>query len=270
MESVVSLFCLLVENLIHDLQVLNFSRLEAQIYITLLKHDKLNGSQVAKLLNLSRSSVYSALNSLYHKGIVVLVPGESNLYKAEDPETLIDTMQQDFAQSAEALKAELSKYRSAEAEQEYYNIKGHQNFVLKTKELLMQAQREVYMNSTFDLRLFADEFRALARRNVRVIVFSFDDVHAEGLPVEFFRKTVPDDGGEHARMMLVVDLQKALIAGSYHGGDVTGTFTENPLLVDIISEHIHLDIYLLKLQQSAQNRELLRDIHINTLVERNF
>jgi HTH-type transcriptional regulator, sugar sensing transcriptional regulator len=258
------------EQLIHDLEVLNFSRLEAQIYVTLITHDKLNGSQMAKLLNLSRSSVYAALNSLYHKGCVVMVPGESNLYKAEDPDALIDKLTQEFLHSAESLKDELSKYRSAEAEHEYYNLRGRQNFILKTKELLMQAQREVYLNSTFDLRLFADETRALAQRGVRIIVFSFEDIHAEDLPVEFFRKRVPDSGCEHERMMLVVDLKNALIAGSYHGGEVMGTFTENPLLVDIISEHIHLDIYLLKLQHASRSRNLLDNMRLNTLVEKNF
>ncbi len=35
--------------------------------------------------------------------------------------------------------------------------------------------------------------------------------------------------------MLVLALKKALIAGRCQGGEVLGTFTENPLLVDIIS-----------------------------------
>ena len=83
---------MVIENIIKHLEILNFSRIEAQVYVTLVKHSKLNGSQIAKILNLSRSSVYSALNSLYNKGIVFLLPGESNVYKAQDPDILLETL----------------------------------------------------------------------------------------------------------------------------------------------------------------------------------
>ncbi len=38
---------------------------------------------------------------------------------------------------------------------------GYQNFLLKTKELLLQAEHEVYMNTCFDLRIFAEELEEL-------------------------------------------------------------------------------------------------------------
>ncbi len=61
---------MVVENIITHLEMLRFSKIEAQVYVTLVKHSKLNGSQIAKILNLSRSSVYSALHNLYNRGIV--------------------------------------------------------------------------------------------------------------------------------------------------------------------------------------------------------
>lgn len=256
-----------MKDLIQHLEMLHFSKIEAQAYVTLVKHAQLNGSQVAKILNISRSSVYAALNNLYHKGYVSLVPGESNVYKAQDPEVLIEQLKREYLQSADALKDELAKFKATESAQEFYNIKGYQNFVLKTKELLLQAEREVYMNTCFEPRIFADELDTLARRGVRVIVFTFTDIDAEGLPIEFYRKHVDADGCDHLRLMLVVDMQKALIAGSYHGGDVIGTFTDNPLLVAIVSEHIHLDIYLLKLQEKYHDPDFFTGVQIHTLLE---
>lgn len=260
---------MVIENIIKHLEILNFSRIEAQVYVTLVKHSKLNGSQIAKILNVSRSSVYSALNSLYNKGIVFLLPGESNVYKAQDPEILLETLKSEYIQAADDLKEELSKFKFVEVEKEYWNIRGYQNFLLKTKELLLQAEHEVYMNTCFDLRIFAEEFEELTQRGVRIIVFTLAaEIDPEGLPVEFYRKYWPDDQCDHQRMMLVVDYKKALIAGSYHGGEVLGTFTENPLLVAIVSEHIHLDIYLLKLQEKYQDSRFFDGIVINSLLER--
>ena len=260
---------MIIENIIKHLEMLHFSRIEAQVYVTLVKHSKLNGSQIAKILNLSRSSVYSALNSLYNKGIVFLMPGESNVYKAQDPDILLETLKSEYIQAADDVKDELSKFKFVEIEKEYWNIRGYQNFLLKTKELLLQAEHEVYMNTCFDLRIFAEELEELAKRGVRIIVFTLAaEIDPEGLPVEFYRKYWPDDQCDHQRMMLVVDYKKALIAGSYHGGEVLGTFTENPLLVAIVSEHIHLDIYLLKLQEKYQDNHFFDEVLINSLLER--
>ncbi len=259
-----------MNDIITHLEVLNFSKIEASVYMTLVKHGKLNGSKIAKILDVSRSSVYSVLNHLYSKGIVFLLPGESNIYKARDPELLIEMMKKDYIQAADNLKGELSHLKAAEIENEYVNIKGYQNFLIKTREILRQAQEEVYMNTCFELQIFAEEIHEIAKRGVRIVVFTFAKINPEGLPIEFYGKHGTEDAREHLRMMLVVDLKKALIAGSYQGGEVIGTFTENPLLVSIVSEHILLDIYLLKLQQKYGDNGFFQNIQIGSLIEKNF
>jgi sugar-specific transcriptional regulator TrmB len=259
-----------MDELLQHLEVLHFSKTEASVYITLVQNGKLNGSQIAKSLHISRSSVYSALNNLYSKGVVFLLPGESNVYKARDPELLIEAMKTEYLQAADNAKSHLTTLKAAEREDEYVNIKGYQNFVIKTKEILRQAQQEVYMNTCFEPDIFAEEIRELNERGVRIVVFSFANIHPEGLPVEFYSKYGGEDVREHQRMMLVVDLKRALIAGSYQGGEVFGTFTDNPLLVSIVSEHILLDIYLLKIEQKYGKLDFLQDIQISSLVEKNF
>ena len=257
-----------MKDILKHLQKLGFSKTDAQVYVTLVKHSKLNGSQVAKILNMARSSVYSSLNNLYSKGYIFLLPGESNIYKAHDPDVLLEQLKKDYIKSADALKDEFKTIKAPEEEQEYYNIKGYQNFLLKMKELLLQAEQEVYINTCFEPRIFADELRAIAERGVRIVIFTFGEIDPGDLPVEFFRKKVDKKSSKnHLRMMLVVDLKKALIAGSYQGGEVLGTFTENPLLVDIVSEHIHLDVYLLKLQEKYRDKDFFSGIQLRSLLE---
>jgi sugar-specific transcriptional regulator TrmB len=160
------------------------------------------------------------------------------------------------------------KFQSIDSEKEYCNIKGYQNFVHKTKELLLQAEKEVYMNTCFDLQIFGEEIREISKRGVRIIVFTFEtDINTEEFPIESYCKHIPGEICDYKRMMLVVDYKKVLIAGSYLGREVLGTFTENPLLVAIVSEHIHLDIYLLKLQEKYQDEDFFNGILINSLLE---
>ena len=53
-----------MKKMISHLEKLGFTRTECLVYIQLVKAGQSNGSQIAKLLNMSRSSVYSALNKL--------------------------------------------------------------------------------------------------------------------------------------------------------------------------------------------------------------
>lgn len=63
------------------------------------------------------------------------------------------------------------------------------------------------------------------------------------------------------------DGQIALTAGMDGQGQWQGTITGNKLFVKIMSEHIHNDIYLLKLRE-LYGREMYDKIHIDTAYER--
>ncbi|NCD33172.1 MAG: TrmB family transcriptional regulator [Spartobacteria bacterium] len=256
-------------DLTKNLETLGFTKTEALVYVTLVKHVQLNGSQVAKLTGMSRSTIYSALNNLYVKGHVVLASGETSTYLPKDPEVLIEQLKTEFTRSADALKEELSHFKVPGTPQEYYNIKGYSNFLLKTKEMLLKAEKEVLINSCYEPGLFKEELDIIAARGVRIILFTFADIDVNGLPLEFFHKSpiATTVAADNLRFMLVIDMKSSLIAGNYNGREMVGTFTENPLLTDIVSEHIHLDIYLLRLQRKLGTDKLFSDIQLNTLLE---
>ena len=67
--------------------------------------------------------------------------------------------------------------------------------------------------------------------------------------------------------MIVVDLKKTLIANSDDNISYHGTFTENRYLASIIAEHIHHDIYLLKLKKKYEKDLIDKDILIDSLLE---
>ena len=260
--------------IIQELEKLNFSKMEAQVYISLIKEGEQNGSQIAKLLGASRSSVYAALNNLYKKGVVYSVPGDTNIYRGERPEVLVEKLKNNFTKTADILKEKMSQLNTDKKERNYINIKGTDNFIGKAKELLLTARREVYINTCIDLQIFMKEFVELGERGVRVVVFSYDEMNIEGLPVELYSHPLAGEceiscDKEDVRLMLVVDLTTTLI-GSRVGRDedIVGTFTENSLLVSIVSEHIHHDIYLLKLREKYGEDLIGQDIRIDSMLEK--
>lgn len=258
-----------MKNIIDLLQMLNFSKTEAAVYITLLKNSKLTGYQIAKELNISRSSVYAALDNLYKKGYVFLLKGDSQIYQPESPKVLMKKLKREYISSIDTLESQLSSIEISDKEERYINIEGYENIIEKTKEILLTAEKEVYINTDFDLQDFADEFKVLGKKGVRIIIFSFSKLNSEGLPVELYEHC---DAGcllKHTRIMLVVDCEKSLIADCGKSGEnYIGTFTENSLMASIAAEHIHNDIYLLRLKNKYGKNLIDKDILIDSMLEK--
>lgn len=257
-----------MENIIEKLQNFNFTRIEAQVYLCLLKNGQLNGSQVSKFLGLTRTSVYASLDSLYEKGHVFMLAGEPTLYKVQDPKLLIENIKREYSESIDVLENTMTNFESFGSEDQYWNIKGYENFIVNTKKLLLEATEEVYISTNFDIQLFREELTMLSERNVRVVLFSFENLNIDGLVVDYYRHDIEVKNPKEKRWMMVVDNREAFIANKNQYNEVIGTFTQNSLMVSIISEHIHHDIYLLKLKRKHQESLLKQDILIGSNFEK--
>lgn len=257
-----------MDEIIILLEKLNFSKTEAAVYIDLLKNSSSNGYKIAKNLNISRSSVYSALDNLYNKGIVFLMPGDSQIYKAENPSVLINKMKNEFNETANLLDFKLKNLENFESEERYVNVEGYDNIISKIKELLLSAKKEVYINTDINLNIFYNELAEIAEKKVRIIVFSFAKMKLENISIEIYNHCSSNCEEKETRIMLVVDCGKTLVADKGpHREDFLGVFTDNILLASIISEHIHNDIYLLKLKKLYGENLINEDIKLNTMLE---
>lgn len=250
--------------MVSGLEKLNFSRLEAQIYMALLDEGGLSGYQLAKKINISRPSIYNALDHMYEKGMISLVPDPSANYIAEKPAVLFQKLACEYTGNAQKVLKSLEEFERLEPEEKFANFKGFETAVFKTKDLLCGASQSVYMNMDFDPVSFQEEFQSLKERGVRVVLFSFFDLKQAG--VEFYshrRKRGPDDFP--SRLMLVVDGKKALVADfNRERNSWMGTTTNNRLMVSIITEHIHNDIYLLRLRQKFGEHLFDEGVYIHT------
>ncbi|OHD16812.1 MAG: hypothetical protein A2Z98_05475 [Spirochaetes bacterium GWB1_27_13] len=262
-----------MSRIITELQKFGLNKVESDVYITLLKNHKLNGSQIAKILNVPRASVYLALNTLYQEGFVTVMSGDSKEYKATSPEVLFENLKKEYLGSLNFLLDECKKFEIDTTEEEYWNFKGEENFINKTKELLLLAEKEIYLNTNMDLNKFYDELKIVTDKKVRVVLFSFEE-HKIDLPIEIYQSKRFNSQSQlknyPIRFMLVIDCKKALIANGTSGKDFIGTFSDNQLLVSVISEHIHNDIYLYRLEQKYGKILITDEIMINSLHEKQF
>jgi hypothetical protein len=118
------------------------------------------------------------------------------------------------------------------------------------------------------LDIFEDEFRRAVERNVRIIVFSFVITHSAIQEVEVYsHERERTAKNTDSRIMIVADENLVLIADADNArGNWSGTVSNNKLMKDVIREHIHNDIYMLKLRD-IYGKEMYEKIHINTSQE---
>lgn len=258
-----------MDDIIKLLCKLYFTKLEAEIYMVLLKDGELSGYQIAKRINISRSSVYAALEPMYEKGIVLKLADDVQIYKAENPAALFSRLKSEFDKNADAAETSLKSLYEDKKEERFTNIKGYDTVVAKAKEMLLASQNEVYINTDFDLHQFEYEFKELSRKGVRVIVFSFAPLNHDGLNIEFLSHNSPCCTDEMpSRIMLVSDFKTTLVADTYKSRGVWfGTVTNNALMVSIITEHIHNDIYLLRLKNKYGNEIIDENIRLHSMFE---
>lgn len=256
-------------SIVTALQQLGFAKAEADVYLALVRHGSLNGYQIAKLMNLSRSSVYAALNTLYRRNCVFLLPGASNAYRAEEPQTLMARLKEDYTRTADSLAEELRALSPNTPELRFFNVSGRDNVLDKARALVARAQQEVCINTSLDLAPLRDVLAQRAREGVRLIVVAAAQP-ALGIEALEFYPLSAQAAAEHERLMITVDDREVLIAGAHVGARLVAVFSENPVLVQIVAEHINHDVYLTKLQARLKAQVVSDDVRTWTLSERRF
>lgn len=257
-----------MEDLLASLEGLGFSTLECKIYLTLLDYGAMSPYQIAKKIDISRSSIYNALEHMVEKGMVEVVPEETVMYIAQEPEVLMGKVEGDYTRNLKNAKAGLTQYLETRYEQKYALISGFDVIMEKAKSIIRDAKEEIFINTDIDLELLSEELSNAAGRGVRIIVFSFVELHVSCEEIEIYshmRKRILEN--TNRRFMIVADDTMAMIADAGNGrSNWSGTVSNNDLMKSIIKEHIHNDIYMLKIRQ-LYGREIYEKIHIHTKQE---
>ena len=257
-----------MENMRRSLEGLGFSTLEVNIYLILLDNGAMSPYQIAKNVNISRSSIYNALEHMLNKGMVEVIPEDTVMYVAKEPEVLLNKVELEYKKNIASAKDGLKNYLETRYEEKIAIIKGYDNIICKVKNAIDNANKEVFINTNIELDIFEDEFRRAVERNVRIIVFSFVITHSAIQEVEVYsHERERTAKNTDSRIMIVADENLVLIADADNArGNWSGTVSNNKLMKDVIREHIHNDIYMLKLRD-IYGKEMYEKIHINTSQE---
>jgi len=217
-----------------------------------------------------RTSVYAGIEVLYKKGAINLLSESTNIYIAKDPIEFIKKLKEEYLESANFLEKEFENIESFEEEGEFYNLKGYKNTIDQIKKMINLAQKEIYINTNYDLENFKIELKNAKERDVRIILFTFEEQDFEKYGIEAYYNpkfiTCGKNSLKTQRIMIVVDNNIAFIGNGKKENEFFGSFSCNKLFVQIISEHIHHDIYLFEIEK-LYGTEWYKGIKLGTIHE---
>ena len=120
-----------METIRKSLEGLGFSALEVNIYLILLDNGTMSPYQIAKKVDISRSSIYNALEHMVDKGMVEVIPEDTVMYIAKEPEVLLNKVESDYKKNISNAKNGLKDYLETRYEEKSALIKGYENIIEK-------------------------------------------------------------------------------------------------------------------------------------------
>lgn len=221
-------------------------RQEATVYVELLAQGELNGYEVAKALNISRSNAYTALAGLADKGAARISEGPTTRYSAVPGAEFIASRLARLRASGEQLMALLPERRQPTGG--YLTVRGADNILDRLQHLLTTVRQRVYV--ALPGKILATCTPALhdCLKAGRKVVIITDGKGAQDRAVkELVGATVYVGRVPASSVRVIVDSHHVLTGDVRGGKDATCLDSDNKNLVDLFKSALRYEIRLIEL-----------------------
>jgi HTH-type transcriptional regulator, sugar sensing transcriptional regulator len=255
-----------MDHLIPSFHKLGLTTFEAKAYLALLEGGNVTGYELSKQSGIPSSKVYSVINSLLKKDLLIPLESHPVRYLPRPAADAIEKCSSDLKATAVYLKKHLKKieHRSNPEQITAKNIVGKKEIFRKARQLIRETRRTLY------LALWREEWshirtalRKARSKGTRIFAVAYGPIpidigeiyqHAPSDPV--FRER------QERRFVLVSDDEKALFAGLSQEGPEKAVWTENRGLVTLVRDFIIHEIYIVKIRE-AFPKEMARAFGLN-------
>ena len=236
---------------------IGFTLNEAKVYLTLLQNRYLNGYEISKLSNVSRSLVYNVIDRLVAKGFVLKSEGQINYYCALPYDKVIEKIRNDNINKLNVAREKLKNYSRIENESEYiFNIKGIDEFFSKANDLILSAEKEISISIwKEDFPKIEESLSIASKKGIKIYIFSFSNITFPFGEIFSYQLKNPASLFPYRRISMVVD-GKEVIIGENAGDKSICVLSKNHALVSMTTDEIVLNIFWLKYIKS---KGLLKD-----------
>jgi sugar-specific transcriptional regulator TrmB len=219
------------EESVQALTALGFSGLEAEVYTFLLQESPATGYRVAQGLGRPVANTYKAIESLAHKGAVLVEEGAGRQCRAVPAEELLGQLERAFQERRQAASDALAELHGAPDDDRVYHLRTRAQMLERCRAMLRRC-RKIALADVFDvpLEMLKDDLVEAAARGVDVTIKAYTPVELPGVKVIMnpHGQAVMDmypgqwlvlhvDGAEHLIASLTADgsgLNQAIWSGS--------------------------------------------------------
>jgi HTH-type transcriptional regulator, sugar sensing transcriptional regulator len=166
------------------LVALGFTALEAEVYVWLLGEAATTGYRIAQGIGKPVANTYKAIESLQHKGAVLVQEDENRMCRAVPAEELLRAMDRSFAaRRAEAARS-LARVARTEGDDRVYTL-GTLDQVMERARTMLSEAREVVLVDAFPRSLDAvmPAIAKVVARGVRVAMKVYRPTELRGAEI---------------------------------------------------------------------------------------
>jgi HTH-type transcriptional regulator, sugar sensing transcriptional regulator len=256
----------MMDHLLSSFSKLGLSAFEAKAYLSLLRKGNITGYELSKESGIPSSKIYSVLNHLAAKNLVVPLESHPVRYLPRAPEEVVDTFSKEFGDTFSFLKKSLGRLYPRQDRDEVVakNILGEKEIFRKTRELIRETKRTLY------LALWKEEWRSIQAavkkahaQGVKIYVVTYGSVPIRtGKIYQHLPSDLPYRERGERRFVLVSDDRKALFANFSKEDSEKAVWTENRGLVLLVRDFVIHEIYIVKIRE-AFPKEIIKTFGSN-------
>ena len=167
--------------LTNALKDLGLTEYEAKVYITLVRLNSGNASEIAHESDVPRPKIYETLSELEKKDLVEIQYGKPRRYRPTTPEVAIEKLAQRYHDATDLAIKELKNLKKIETsrpEEIIWTLRGGEQIFNRIHAMLPSAKSEIIMGIPIeDLPLFIETILDLCSQGIRIrLTFGKDDL----------------------------------------------------------------------------------------------
>lgn len=128
------------------LVALGFTGLEAEVYALLVKESPATGYRVAKALGKAAANVYKAIESLEHKGAVMVDDGAARLCRPVPIREVLALLERRFERSRRRATAAVEAITSDEGDDRVYRLRAREQVLERARTMIARSEAVILVD----------------------------------------------------------------------------------------------------------------------------
>ncbi|GAB4176251.1 MAG: hypothetical protein Kow00108_11550 [Calditrichia bacterium] len=241
---------------------LGFTVYEAKAYISLLKNNPVTRYELSKNSGVPRSAIYDVIRRLENIGAVNALTTSPEKYIPLPPEKLIEQLENQYKQKLNELKDNLEDYEMDVEFGHLWNIIGYKNLIMKARELIHNAEKEIYVSCwTREIKELEEDLKRAEERGLRIVLFSFTEVPEIGFTYSYNLEEEKLEKIWDHKLIIVRDREELVMGEADKNQPKRAAWTENKAILSIALNHIVLDITLYGLRFNKDVSDAVLEMH---------